>query len=290
MRPIQIFVIVSLCCKANGSLESISGEFTGLKNDLPMKAIEDIVNKQSEIIQILQSYTILRSNFQDAYEHDLETPFMTKKEVSPYESEDIDIHTDIIFVGFPASAVESIRARWFEPLTHEDQLMASVGQDSHIVVVPGDLKLKHHFHLVQISFHAADSIRDYIKNLLIRPEGEESYINAWEMEEILEDLSAVIGTTHNIKAKLTKGSDDTLFILNVDLSTPSDSVKYFYRNGFSKNDLSSIAGETEIVMAVEKELEIKRTTRADLPATANIPLFSAGNRNEDYSERDYIKR
>ena len=160
----------------------------------------------------------------------------------------------------------------------------------HVVVVPGDLKIRHHFHLVQISFRAADSIRDYMKNLLIRPDEEESYINAFELEEILEDLSAVIGTTHNVKAKLGKGSDDTLFILNIDLNTANESVKYSYRNGFSKNDLSSMAGDAEIGIAVDKILEIKRANRIDLPATTTYPLFEPKKSIEDYTERQNVGR
>ena len=289
MRSLQSIILISFCCNISGSLVSITEDFTGLKNDLPMKAIDDIVLKQSEIIQSLKAYSILRSNFQNIYEHGVRTPFITEG-VSAYESEYVDIHTDVIFVGFPSSTVESVRARWFEPLTHEDQLMASIGQDSHVVVVPGDLKIRHHFHLVQISFHAANSIRDYIKNLLIRPDDEESYINAYELEEILEDLSAVIGTTHNVKAKLGKGSDDTLFILNIDLNTANESVKYSYRNGFSKSDLSSMAGDAEIGIAVDKILEIKRANRIDLPATTTYPLFEPKKSIEDYAERQNVGR
>ena len=289
MRSIQLIISISVCCHISGSLISITEDFTGLKNDLPMKAIDDIVVKQSEIIQSLKDYSILRINFQDTYEHGVRTPFITER-VSEYESEYVDIHTDVVFVGFPSSTIESVRARWFEPLTHEDQLMASIGKDSHVVVVPGDLKIRHHFHLVQISFRAADSIRGYMKNLLIRPDDEESYINAFELEEILEDLSAVIGTTHNVKVKLGKGSDDTLFILNVDLSTPSESVKYSYKNGFSKDDISSMAEDAEIGIAVDKVLEIKRANRIDLPATTTYPLFEPQKRITEYSQRENAGR
>jgi hypothetical protein len=282
---LQFLILALICHESDGSLASINEDFTEMKNDLPMEAIEDIVSKQKEVIQILTQYTLLREQFLDIYDHEFTTPFLIRKANVAQEQDDIDIHTDVIFVGFPASAVESIRAKWFEPLTHEDPFMASIGQNSHIVTVPGDIKVRHHFHLVQISFHVADSLREYLSQLLILKEEdeEESYINAWELEEVLEGLSDVIGSTHNLKTRAISGSDDVLFILNVDLNTPAQDTKYFYRNGYSAADLNKLAADKEILDLVDKVLEAKRTTRFDLPAEVKIPLFDA-DRNKDSVE------
>ena len=291
MKSSQYLSFVLLWAAVSGSLTSINEDFTELKNDLPMRAIEDIVLKQNEMINILSSYTTLRSHFRDDYKQE-RTPFLTKAKASVSEQVDIDIHSDIIFVGFPASAVESVRAKWFEPLTHEDQVMASVGQNNHVLAVPGDLKVRHHFHLVQISFQVADSIREYVSKLLIRPEveGEESYINAWELEELLDDLSSSVATTHNIKSKITRGSDDTLFILNIDLNTPEQNIKYFYRNGFSPRDLTTMSEDREVADLVEKVLQVKRATRIDLPASVQVPLFDKEIGSDEYMEREPVTR
>ena len=293
MKTIQLLLLATVWSSASGSLDSISEDYNDMMNDLPARAIEDIVSKQGDMIDLLSAYEVLRDNFKDVYNHESRTPFLTKKKQPVSDTEDVDIHTDVIFVGFPAAAVESVRSKWFEPLTHEDQFLASVGQDSHVLAVPGDLRVRHHFHLVQISFHVADSIRDYINKLLIRPDGDEFYINAWELEELLDELSILVGATHNIKSKLIKGSDDTLFILNIDLNTvntKNTKIQYTYKNGFSHADMLVIAADHTCHDAALRLLQSKLIHRIDLPATVDNELFNADISRDDYLERDEIKR
>jgi hypothetical protein len=268
MKFIHFSIITALCDKAYGSLSSIKEDFLNMKNDLPLKAIEDIVLKQNEMIEMLSIYTDLRSKLENA-------------------EESIDIHNDIVFVGFPASAVESIRSRWFEPLTHTDPVMASVGNNGHIVTVPGELKIRHHFHLIQISFHVADSLKLYM-NQILRKDGDKSYINAWELEEVMDDLSSIIKDTHNLQGKITKSADDILFVMNIDIKDNKD-LKYSYKNGFSSDDLKAIIEEKEITVLAEKIIKVKYSIRLDVPADSNVSLFDVENVKEKYREKLYTK-
>lgn len=293
MRLTQFPVLLLFGRNVYGSLDILKESFIAMKNDLPLRAIEDILHKQQELIQILQSYNVLSENFQEGYYHGHETPFLTKKEKERFEPLDVDVHHDIIFVGFPGPAVESVRSKWFEPLTHEDPVMASIGKDSHIVVLPGDLKMAHHFHLPSISFHVADSIKEYITKLLLLPgEDGESYINSWELEEILDDLATVINKTHDLQWKITEGSDNSLFILNIDVNTPEieKKVKYVYRNGFSPKDLAIMAADSEVLKTLEKVMDVTRVSRIDLPAADTKHSLVEFEPNDEYLERFALER
>lgn len=246
MKVIHFSIIIAICDRACGSLSSIKEDFVNMKNDLPIKTIEDIVLKQKEMIEMVSIYSDLRSTIENPYNYEK----IAQDSGSELAEETIDIHNEVVFVGFPASAVESIRAQWFEPLTHTDPVMASVGNNGHIVTVPGELKIRHHFHLIQISFHVADSLKLYMNQILSK-DGDKLYINAWELEEIMDDLSSIIKDTHNIQGKITKSADDILFILNVDIKDNED-FKYFYKNGFSNDDLKAIIDEKEITILAEK--------------------------------------
>ena len=120
MKTLQLLLLATVWSSASGSLDSISEDYNDMMNDLPARAIEDIVSKQGDMIDLLSAYEVLRDNFKDVYNHESRTPFLTKKKQPVSDTEDVDIHTDVIFVGFPAAAVESVRSKWFEPLTHEE--------------------------------------------------------------------------------------------------------------------------------------------------------------------------
>lgn len=124
----------------SGNLKSISEDFNDMKNNLPQNAIKDIITKQNEMIDVLKTYSSLSSTYQNNNNYTIDKKnLMYRKTDITYEQEDIDIHTDVIFVGFPASAVESIRLKWFEPLLHTDNVMASISKNKYIVALPGQL-------------------------------------------------------------------------------------------------------------------------------------------------------
>lgn len=288
---LRLLVLISFWCNAIGTLDLIREGLVEMTNDLPHRAIEDIVLKHQEMIEIIHTYKTLSLSFQGDYFSREERASSSKKEDHQIEQVNIDVHNDVIFVGFPATAVESVRSRWFEPLTHEDHIMASVGSESHVVVVPGQLKYLNHFHIPQISFHVADSIKDYmVKFLLMSEDGDESYINSWELEEILEDLVGVINVTHNLEWKTTAGPDSTLFILNINPSTAEKNISYSYRNGFSAKDLAVMASDPEVQTLIVKLLDANRSTRIDLPADQTFPLFDSESNKDKYQNRFSVDR
>ena len=282
---LRLLVLISFWCNAIGTLDLIREGLVEMTNDLPHRAIEDIVSKHQEMIEIIHTYKTLTLSFQEEYFFKEERASPSKKEDHQIEQVNIDVHNDVIFVGFPATAVESVRSRWFEPLTHEDHIMASVGSESHVVVVPGQLKYLNHFHIPQISFHVADSIKEYIVKLLLRSEdGDESYINSWELEEILEDLVGVINVTHNLEWKTTAGPDSTLFILNINPSTAEKNISYSYRNGFSAKDLAVMASDPEVQTLIVKLLDATRSFLAD---AARFPLYQSQFSGASVCQREH---
>lgn len=288
---IRFLITTAFWSNVAGSLDILKQSFTEMSSDMPLLTIENILSKQQEMIEILYAYSVLSENFQEGYIHGNQTIFQTKKKVISEEQDKIDIHNDLIFIGFPAAAIDSMREKWFEPVTREDPVMASLGSNGHIVMSPGDLKISHHFHLPQISFHVADSVKEYVTKLLIRQqEGDDSYINSWELEEILDELTDLINKTHNLDWKLSRGSDGTLFILNIDFSTSALQTSYSYRNGFSLKDLGVMAADAEVVQTVREVLDVKRPARIDLPAESEYDLFDSGNHRHKYLERFRLKR
>ena len=59
--------------------------------------------------------------------------------------------------------------------------------------MPGDLSVRHHYHLLQVSFHVADLIRDTLLNMmkgsLAADKTHGFIINAWEIELMLDGLT-----------------------------------------------------------------------------------------------------
>ena len=285
-----------LCAGVHGTLNGINEEFAHLKSDLPMRTIEDVVHKQNEMIDVLAAYVDVTDRLPLEVMDPTMKPKLMPKKHHHDDSEYLDVHSDVVFVGFPASAVEAMRAKWFDPLTHTDPLLATVGPNANLVVAPGGLHVRHHFHLVQISFHVADRLRDYVSQLLLHPTGDgdggkdkdhhdglgEHYINAWELEELLESLAKTIGSTHTMRSadggsgpeQKTVGAADTLFVVNLDVGTTRGAeVRYSYRNGFTTGDLRAMAVEADVLKAAEAVLDGRRSTRADLVADDKQPLF-----------------
>jgi len=288
-----------LCAGVHGTLYGINEEFAHLKSDLPMRTIEDVVHKQNEMIDVLAAFVDVTERLP------LETldPHMKPKLMPPTmthrgggkDTEYLDVHNDVVFVGFPASAVEAMRAKWFDQLTHTDPLLATLGANANVVVAPGGMLVRHHFHLVQISFHVADRLRDYVSQLLLHPTGDgvgdgekdgntlgDHYINAWELEELLESLADTIGSTHTMRAadggsgpeQKSAGAAGTLFVVNLDVGTTRGAeVRYSYRHGFTTGDLRTMAVDAEVLKAAENVLSGRRSTRADLVAEDKQPLF-----------------
>ena len=155
-----------------------------------------------------------------------------------------NIHVDVVLLGFPSSAIEVIKDKWIDSsLGREDNLLSyykdKTGQD-HILNPPGNVRIKHNFHLIQSSFHATDAIKNRIEKMLrlfnehddINNETNNikagpRYLNSWEVEELLEGLESTIASTHSSSSTGSqtkrKGPSATLFVLNLgSLGIPDD--------------------------------------------------------------------
>ena len=285
-----------LCCGLSfGSLYNINEEFLQLKNDLPRKTIEDVVIKQNEMIEVIAAYQDVHDRLPtETYDPFLTASLTSKQPKKSYGEEYFDVHSDVVFVGFPASAVEAIRSKWFEPLTHTDPFLATMGSHANVVVSPGHINVRHHFHLTQISFHVADSLRDYVSELLLHPtnDGDDMhYMNAWEFEEVLDSLASTITATHTVNTgdaakTFNIPSTDTLFVINLDMaSTRGADVPYSYRNGFTTGDLRAMANEADVLRAAETALHIRRSTRVDLLTEDKTPLFTNIDKDDTLDDK-----
>ena len=162
------------------------------------------------------------------------------------------LHTNVIFVGFPTATIEMLQSTWFAALGREDALLATLGSTGETVRVP-HVTVQHQFHLVQISFHVADVLTDLLAALLDR-----GRVNAWEVEEALEDLAGVVA-----KAGASKGGAAapaaTVFLLNLKLPFP-----YEYAVGFEASSLRALAQSKEVVDLARQALRaVKRPVRVE---------------------------
>lgn len=173
------------------------------------------------------------------------------------------VHSDVVFVGFPSSAVEYIERHWLDSLVHESNSEGSYG--GKLFDMPGDLSVRHHYHLLQVSFHVADLIRDTMLNMMRGSLTEDRtmehgfVINAWEIENMLDGLTKEMrstgpafelqGNSHQYVAS------NTIYVLNIDLeeslkqlsSQLGAPAKYSYQNGFTEAQLDRLAKDSKVV-------------------------------------------
>ena len=216
-----------------------------------------------------------------------------------------NIHIDVVLLGFPSSAIEVIKDKWIDSsLGREDNLLSyykdKTGQDHHILNPPGNVRIKHNFHLIQSSFHATDAIKNRIEKMLrllnehddINNETNDikagpRYLNSWEVEELLEGLASTIASTHtenvyHSNQTKRKGPSATLFVLNLGSLGLPDDVQYNYQNGFSAYDLKQLAKDDEILDRAKAIItNEKRMTRLQLERNENPKSVSPLNRFRD---------
>ena len=64
---LRLLVLISFWCNAIGTLDLIREGLVEMTNDLPHRAIEDIVSKHQEMIEIIHTYKTLTLSFQEEY-------------------------------------------------------------------------------------------------------------------------------------------------------------------------------------------------------------------------------
>lgn len=173
------------------------------------------------------------------------------------------VHTNVVFVGFPTAAVSMFHSTWFANLGREDDLLAtlSAGRTVRVPLV----SVQHHFHLAQISFHVADVLGELLTSLV-----DHGQVNAWEFEEALGELAAVVAASN--KAKSTSA---TVFVLNLQLP-----FAYEYAAGLGASSLQLLAQSAEIVELARQALRnVKRPVRVEegFGASSSSPLAPEGS-------------
>jgi hypothetical protein len=216
------------------NLELLQQDFFEIKSEMDIGLLEDVVDNHQKLLEVIELFSSRKSMLSEDYDNNDDDFSFGAKSPSIFSDDDIfsdnrfepkekrkekkktfneehlinkiifDIHTDVVFVGFPASAIEVIRDKWFDSLGSHDSLMVSLGDNNDILVVPGDTQVRHHFHLVQVSFKVVDIIRKQTE-LLLRKDKYKSnninnneifkdsyYINSWEMEDIFDRFALYI--------------------------------------------------------------------------------------------------
>ena len=165
----------------------------------------------------------------------------------------LDIHTDIVFIGFPTSTVDVLRNKWFDSLGRKDSVLYSLNSEI-LKLNENDCSITHHYHLVQTSAMVSDVIRDRINQLSKKI--IDNKVNLWEIEDILISLAETVTSTHTVTIS------DTVDGIKVDSPAPTkpvmtifmfnniNDVKIQYINGFEDEIIQTLSTNEEITKLV----------------------------------------
>jgi len=199
----------------------------------------------------------------------------------------IDVHIDVVLLGFPEAAAVHAKEEWLQRLTRDEPLQARL-RDS-LQALPGPITLRNHFHLVKVSPDVTDVVQRRLVGLMQSAastypasQGDTTplSINAWEIEELLASLTAVTSSSHqDLRAQGLPPSfpATTIYVLHADLTSVWGQLgetgplrTYAYHTGFTEAELTLIAADSEVLSHCEAILEsFTGTTRLDLPASTH---------------------
>ena len=198
-------VVLSSCTKIDG-LQSL---FSDTKAIIPENQYRDILEIQGGLVDILEhaSYYVSSAKLafpyqnvhrryahydsgDDAYEGGIDQKFQSKYK----DGIRVRVDVDVVFLGFPSTAINVIRDNWFDNLDRSDPLLVSIGPFHDMKEHIGGSYFDYHFHLVQVSFQVIDSIKNRMKHIVQK--FNTSTISAWEIDEVLDSLSKVVTSTH----------------------------------------------------------------------------------------------
>lgn len=284
------------------SSSQLRNSFGELKADYITNAHElsDILRAQNDIISIIEisagyldhlQYSqpknhnwVYSRNFEEShyehysYAHEIENNFDPKIGTTIFSDRlskpkiNLDIHINVVFIGFPLSAIKMIKHNWLDNLGHKYEFIVKLGSFGDIVslhALDPDAEdattISYHFHLIQISFQVADVIKKRI-NLLANASIKSSQnsfkmLNSWEMENILDNLTEVLTSAslpphapneqHTTVESIPTKATSTLFFLNI----AHTSDYYSYISGFPSDDIKNMAEDVEIIDLCEKVIK-----------------------------------
>lgn len=160
----------------------------------------------------------------------------------------VALHVDIVFLGFPSSAVEAIRETWIKKLYDEIPFMSIFDPFGDAKTNIGDMSFKINYHVIKTSFHVSDSLTRRF-NKLSHLFGS---VSIWEVNEILEHLAESISSGRGElgESPYSSQSAATVFVLNQPLS-----LKWSLVNDITENDLMMVSNNDEIISLAQNLLQ-----------------------------------
>lgn len=254
LGAIVLIAWIQLC---TASVVVLTQELLQAKNELPNMEFKDVLVMEDLMIDAIsnvQDYLALVGN------EELEGE---KKSLNSIRIRSVNLKTNVVFLGFPSSAITSLRENWFDSLLREDDMFVSSHTKNGLFPLP-KTAVKHSIHLVQVSFHVIDEIR---RRLLMHAINENSTsfdynINAWELEDYLQSLADCI----SVDAPSGGGKQATVFILNLNFGDNTSRISnHKFVNGYNADQISTLAALDSVVTAAKAVVEsAKRSSRVSV--------------------------
>lgn len=261
--------LLMLAVAIEASLHSLRQDYYQLKNDIPPDALSDVLLEVDQGIELVEAT--------NEYLNFIGKPDEIDSESTGLGEVVAIVHSDIIFVGFPHSAIQVMKEKWFDKMRRDDFLPAHDSLQGRSTPL-GSPKIKHVFNVVQTSFKVADAIRDRLQYLSKGFNNSQPfYVNSWEVEALLTSLRDSLsfanaipidfGDGVNVGAKVVFPKvSSSIFVLNVRLLDQHQApLRYEYRHGFSDIDLVQLASSPDILKRCASMMKnISRTRRVEL--------------------------
>lgn len=264
MMRVLLALTLTLCCLLLAN-SHVFDTFWRLKSELSVVKIEmgDLMVEQEKLFEELTTFEGAIEISEGPREKEEEEQDDGDEFGVPDHSDlqAAQVHTDVVFVGFPSSAVDYIEQSWMDSLEHESNSEGSYG--GKVFDMPGEIYVKHHYHLLHVSFHAADLVRDTMLNMMrssLAGDTDSGFvINAWEIEHMLNGLTKALRVDKQDKFHATDKyhyvASNTIYVLNIDFEESLQKLaeemrthaKYSYRNGFTEAQLDHLAKDANLV-------------------------------------------
>jgi hypothetical protein len=283
-------------------LANLRQDLESLSENVPI-GFEKVLKQQDLLISSLETFNQHNKNGETRPIKGHEEDFLLNESISFNESSDlnnnsltIDVHIDVVMLGFPKSAIWHAKDDWFNTLVRDEPLRGRL--QKHLFDLAGPIKVRNHFHLVEVSPNVTEVLQKKIGQLLLAAAETKAVganrevlsINAWEIEEVLASLTTTISSSHRDRRHpdhrlgpvlLPLG---TIYVFHWDLESAwasatagsGESVstqmsahhQYRYHLGFNEAEMSLLAADKEVLAQCEEVIgTTASTTRLDVDAT-----------------------
>ena len=208
----------------------------------------------------------------------------TKEEPHVEAPMSLPVYIDVVLVGFDAQSLDMVNENWIQKLNIKDKVEASLGNRSSPVddAAPA---VSYHYRLVHVSFHVQRALSLFIQRHM-RPRSAEEhtayYVNANDVEQVLEDLSAVIYGSEGME-KISA----TIFVLNhigggSNGGSEAWHSNYGYMSGYSATDLEALIDDMDVIDTAMRVVHKRNPlSKLDLEAVPIPPISRSDKDTED---------